>query len=356
MGEMNPFEAASLDITMESQHWENYDASNPRLARIKQLLEGIALPDESVSIPLATDSLLNGVFSWLSRLLAIMTKLPLIVDDVTGVVTNIFDLYTTTVFRLCAGSSGREKFLLGVNDDIKNDQKESSSRSSSPMFGLGLGTQSSTISRDAPVVSTQVEGELCALTIAEADGLGSLSEFLLNGQRDLQKIAKLDYVDNWVPDPPVTDDTEEIAFASATATVLAKRQAAAWSCLVLVIAVHVMDEQFGGQSAKLRYYSEQVLAGMPALVTLCRRVSCMRSIRGKAMVLEVSTERLHGSYLYHRLFLAIHFFSFLSHDVFFSIFNPFSFRRSFRWVLHGKKANCTNNPTIMWISCVNLCP
>ena len=313
---MNPFEAASLDVHTDSQHLENSNASNSRLDRVKQLLEGIALSQAHLSIPIATDSLLNGVLPWISRLLAIMTKLPSIVDDVTDVVTNMLDLYTTTVFRLCAGSSAREKLLLGLNDGINSEQKESSSRSSSPMFGLALGSQSSTVSKsswDAPVVSAQVEGELCALTIAEAEGLGSLSAFLMKGQRDLQKIAKLDYVDNWVPDPPVTDETEEIAFASATATVLAKRLSAAWSCLILAIAVHVMDEQFGAQSAKLRTYSEQVLQGVPAMVTLCQRVSCMRSIRGKAMVLEVSTSRLTCFAFGSSIFLTFSFFRFTSY-------------------------------------------
>eukprot|EP00529_Nitzschia_sp_RCC80_P009267 CAMPEP_0113455398 /NCGR_PEP_ID=MMETSP0014_2-20120614/8356_1 /TAXON_ID=2857 /ORGANISM="Nitzschia sp." /LENGTH=2233 /DNA_ID=CAMNT_0000346829 /DNA_START=293 /DNA_END=6994 /DNA_ORIENTATION=- /assembly_acc=CAM_ASM_000159 len=290
VGSKNPFEAACFKIPKEAQHLEYLNASNPRLVEIMQLLEVMVSSQSLPSIPIATDSLLNGVLPWISRLLAIMTKIPSLIDDVTDVVTNIFDLYTTTVFRLCAGSSAREKFLLGLADATNGDQKDSSSRSSSPMFGLGLGSQSSThnkLSRDAPVVPAQVEGELCALTITEADGLASLSAFLMKGQRDLQKIAKLDYVDNWVPDPPVTDDTEEIQFASATAAALAKRQAAAWSCVVLAIAVHVMDEQFGDQSAKLRTYSEQVLQGIPAMVTLCQRVSCMRSIRGKAMILEI---------------------------------------------------------------------
>lgn len=289
-GTMNPFEnpidCEDLQTLAEEFVTADLDTSNAGLARIQALFEILTSSQRRSLEAVATDSLLKGVLPWISRILLIMSYLPPMIEDATDVMKNVFDLYMTTVFRLCVGSAASEKVLLGLTGDVNSIQK-SAGRSSSPMFGLGMRSQPS-LSRDAPVVSAQVEAELCALTIDEMDGLSSLSFVLVNGQRDLQKIARLDYVDNWVPDPPVTDDAEEVAFASASASVLAKRQAAAWSCLLVAVATHIVNERFGDQCSKLQSYCEQVVNGIPVMITLCQRMTCMRCIRGKALVSEVS--------------------------------------------------------------------
>lgn len=56
--------------------------------------------DEPTSFTrIVSRSVADVLFSWIARLLLIMEKLPLIVEDVSVVFANLFDLYFTTVFR-----------------------------------------------------------------------------------------------------------------------------------------------------------------------------------------------------------------------------------------------------------------
>ena len=240
-------------------------------------------------------SVFDGVLPWIARLLVIIGKLPPLAEDACKVMQGIIDLYVTTAFRLCAGNGNNERILLGVDSlpDISNNVDSANARghrSTSPIFDFGLRSKSSNSSnKPAPIISSTVEAELCALVLGESDGLDCLREFLIDSQKRLEGVAKLDLVNGWIVDPVIEEDTIEEQFAEETALVLEKRQAA--SCNLIFVALGLFLATQGNFSSSscdmIREYTDQALEVIPLLITLSNRISCMRSIRGSAILGEV---------------------------------------------------------------------
>jgi hypothetical protein len=250
----------------------------------------------------------NGILKWVSRLLIIMEKLPCIIEDACKVYSNIFDLYATTVFRICAGNAGSERILLGVDPPRKHSTFEAPVRpqgAASPLFGFRRRSSSQNLnpkpSRPALIISANLEAELCAPVPDEMDGLLNLRDMIQKAQNNLKTIVKLDLVDGWVSDPVPSQADDQATFACKSARVLEKRQAASWSCLFVAAALHLAsliankkivdgdtNDSAREQLEPLEAYAALFLKATPTLVSLSNRIASVRSLRAKRVVQEVS--------------------------------------------------------------------
>jgi hypothetical protein len=251
----------------------------------------------------------NGVLKWVSRLLIIMEKLPCIIEDAYKVYSNVFDLYATTVFRICAGNSGSERLLLGMDPPSKHSIHEAPTRpqgrAASPLFGFGRRSSSHNLnskpSRPALTIAANLEAELCAPVPDEMDGLLHLRDMIQKAQATLKTIVKLDLVDGWVSDPVPSEGDDVVTFACKSARVLEKRQAASWSCVFVAAALHLAiliankhiedgntNDSARAQLEPLEAYASSFLKATPTLVSLSNRIACVRSLRAKRVVQEVS--------------------------------------------------------------------
>lgn len=248
-----------------------------------------------------TKCILDWLLPWTSRLLILIEKLPSMLEEASGIMTNIFDLYSTTVFRLCAGNSGNERILLGTDElNVKATPTQEHvtrvvQRASSPHFGFGRRSQSQQLpAKPAPTLSTHLDAELCSLVPTESVFLASVDDLILDAQRNLQGIAKLDLVDGWIADPVLDEDTVEDDFVRETARVLEKRQAACWSYISLAVALHTATLRLDRNCAALTDYSDRFIRCLPILIRLSSRISCMRAIRGRTLVKEVRKKQFVG--------------------------------------------------------------
>jgi hypothetical protein len=152
-------------------------------------------------------------------------------------------------------------------------------------------------------LSAHAEAEICAPIPSELEGVATLRSLIVDGQQKLQGIVKLDLVDSWVADPPKTPTMRPVAWACQAARVLEQRQVALWSSIFLATALHSVDRlakerlevnytATGSSSleSSLEAYADSYLEAVTVLVPLLNRMSCVRALRGKEMVQEVSLQ------------------------------------------------------------------
>lgn len=263
---------------------------------VVRLMKALLERNGSESFNSTTSCIADWLIPWTSRLLVMSDKLPSMCDAVGGVIKDLFDLYLTTVFRLCAGNSVNERILLGL-DELKPKGMATQERmvrvthrASSPHFGfVGLRSQAhQKPSRPLPTLSRHVEAELSALVPGEYDCIQSLQGLIVGAQKNLQGVAKLDLVDGWIIDPPLNEDTIEEEFARETVRVLEKREAACWSYVSLAIALYAATLEFDqGEYPPIKEYCDCLMRCLPLLICISSRISCMRAIRGRTLVKEV---------------------------------------------------------------------
>jgi hypothetical protein len=242
------------------------------------------------SLQFATKSIVYGVVPWAARALLLVHKLPSKQSEVVLILRNIFDLYLTTAFRIFTGNSASERMLLGI-DHPQFSGSESisrhSRRSSSPNFGFGMRPQATKNDfKPTPIISASLEAELSTLVEAEKEGLNGLRKLIVDGQAKLQGIAKFDLVDDWISDPPLNENTDEVDFAQRTARVLEMRTNALLNCISLGLILEIVTAQIS--DASLTEYRDQYVEALPLLFCVSNRINAMRAIRGKSIVMEVS--------------------------------------------------------------------
>jgi hypothetical protein len=201
-----------------------------------------------------------------------LEKLPPIVEDACRVFSNMFDLYTTTVFRVCAGSSNQERILLGLEAPQNHVLIEPMTRAlvgtSSPLFGFGR--QSPSLQKPtnpAPTPSACTDAEFFVPLPSEMDGLVPSINGIRHVQESLKGITKLDLVDGWVT-YPVPASTQSLAgLGGKSARILEKRQSASWSCVFLPITLQIAslqakkhsDRSYGTSLDMLDKYVQSIL-------------------------------------------------------------------------------------------------
>jgi hypothetical protein len=211
----------------------------------------------------------------------------------------------TTAFRISSGSSKHERILLGIESPKVAIPIEAiaagRTQSTTSIFGFGRRSPSNpiaaTVSGLASSLPPTVDAEICSPLPSELEDVKLVRAMMLEAQEKLKGIAKLDLVDNWIADanPAASQTLADLACQSAR--VLERRQSAHWGCaflaMVLDIAVAIAKEIFAGQRYGLTLtgmetYFKRLVAAVPKLVEIANRVSCVRAIRGRVIVQQVS--------------------------------------------------------------------
>ena len=262
------------------------------------------------------------LFPWISRLLLVLERLPVIVEDITVVFANLCDLYFTTVFRICCGTGPTERVLLGSDPPTKVTQRvesflplspsKKSERSSelAPVFGFRRRSSNSSMSgRNKPQsfikndsLPRNLQADICAPLWGEKSELAFTRKFIERAQGTLKDIVLIDKVNHWIDDPldrsPDLDDDDEIVVKAIRN--LEKRVGAAWGCLgvaaILEAACRVAGNQLmrsdlGQRSVKdlatIDHYAQAVFQIIPTLIRLSSRIASVRAILARRLVAEV---------------------------------------------------------------------
>uniref|UniRef100_A0A7S4R0L1 Uncharacterized protein n=1 Tax=Ditylum brightwellii TaxID=49249 RepID=A0A7S4R0L1_9STRA len=215
-----------------------------------------AKSDEIQVMPFATQSGTEGLVKFTSRLLTIAQKLPFIVSDVSRVLSNLYDLYFVTVFRLCAGNASNEKILLGLErcpshlldnqddtncDGNRNVTMRNHQQHESALFtGLKLLSAKKSNKRASKLctrISPTIEADICSPLRCEQEMVAMLREFIVQGQERLGSMVSLDKIDTW------GEHSEDMTHAARPgfealhriAITLENRFASAHSCLFVAL-------------------------------------------------------------------------------------------------------------------------
>ena len=245
-------------------------------------------------------NMVKSAIPWLSRLILISDKLPLMVAEIEGVVTNMFNLYTSTVFRMICGNLKNEMILIGDDKppplSLKYDEPTVDNRPSSPsIFGGNLWQAKP--SRPEILIPPLREVEICAPLLKYEERLKPLRRFITEAREGLT-FVKLERVDGWLKDPEIPkSDSEEVICLLSKA--FEKRVAAAWSCVVLVCLGHISEYLISKRLAEyadpslirhlflLREYLSSIDEIMPSLLDCSLQYACIKAISGRDIVTKI---------------------------------------------------------------------
>jgi hypothetical protein len=278
----NPFENTDIE-SLELSSFQTVRPSDTEIpsaldSGVYQSLNAMLGEGGGSRARIAPESVTRGLIAWVSRLLTVMERLPLIVEDVSAVFANLCDLYFATVLRLCVGSARDEQILLGVNqpspfvmshDDASTTGPSGGRPSSSPLFGFsrkGNGSANSRPLRPQVALQTSLEADICAPISGDQPNVKQLMQFIQRAQRSLQDIVNLDRVGQWLPDPVKrTSETLE-EHACALARTLEQREAALSSCLVVAA---LFDGLLHSKNQLIFFLSRTIRWGSCYLAVVC---------------------------------------------------------------------------------------
>lgn len=259
----------------------------------------------------APESVSQGLVVWLSRILTVVERLPLISEDVSAVFANLSDLYFATVLRLCVGSARDERIILGIDEpsplqtarsDISSSGRKSP-RPNSPLFGFSRKGNGATKSRHPPrphiTIPLSLEADVSAPLSRDEPITSQLKQYIQRAQRSLQDIVNLDRVDQWITDPVQTDETIE-EHLCAVARTLEKREAALCSCYIVAALFDVaysiaaanlsspfLRGKFVEELSSLKSFVRTTMEITPFFVTIASQISCTRAVGGIEVVKEI---------------------------------------------------------------------
>jgi hypothetical protein len=294
--------ASTMSVDLDKQIEQVY-------AGIKSLIDSTGDTRPRIT----TRSITDGLVEWIARLVMVSLKLPLVAEKAASALENIFDLYFTTVFRLCMGSHTNERIIFGEADtqpayldNASSPQSIQRKRPSSPPLIRSFGHERRNSGRPpaAPFrtsvsISSTLNAEICAPLQREIDATTKLRDFIDRAQQDLRGNVNLNRVDSWIGNPDSPGDPEE--YACGVARSLERREAAAWSCLVVAglakVTYQILSRHLLSHSSPARptAFPEQRLGDYAAsavdVVTLLTRkaseVSCTRALSPAEFVKEI---------------------------------------------------------------------
>jgi hypothetical protein len=258
---------------------------------------------------IAPRSIAVGLVEWLGRLLDLFEMLPLIAGDISAVFANICDLYFTTVFRVCCGSSKVENLLLGIDSPIlfvapQPETPASSNPIDSPLFGSFRKSSLPSIGstprqRQLQQVPSQIAAEICSPLLKEKRTVSQLQRFVQRAQTSLQGTVNLDRVEKWLAYRSPDDETME-EYSCWLAQTLERRMCALWSCFVAAALGDVfcclarqktsrflIAHEFQDDISLLESYMKEVTESIPALVSIGCQYSSVCAIGGHHIVAEI---------------------------------------------------------------------
>lgn len=256
---------------------------------------------------ISTQSITDGLVEWVSRLVLVSLKVPVVSEKVCYAVENVFDLYFTTIFRLCAGSRRNERIILGeetstAGSEFLNLFPSDSKRATSPLMRRGFGQERrasgkppSAPYRTNATISSTLDIETCAPMPKDTQKISKARQFIDRAQQELHGKVNLNRVDSWIGDRSSHDDPEE--YACAVAKSLERREAASWSCLVAIGLAEVvrsvlevnLEGSYGTASyvQRFRKYVELAAEAIPVLSRKASDLSCTRAFSPFGFVKEI---------------------------------------------------------------------
>ncbi|GAX28842.1 hypothetical protein FisN_20Lh137 [Fistulifera solaris] len=263
------------------------------------------IDDRGATSRIAPDYVTNDFLEWLARLLTVIKCFPLVAEDVSVVVANLCDLYTTTILRLCAGSAQNEKHLLGIitsnpfqveNND--NHQKNNYSGASIGNNLLDAFRKSRRPSRNSAymrMVSDTLDAEICEPLLSDTAEINSLRDFVTRAQASLKDAVNLDKVDAWMrhsgEERPLDEEVCEAC------RFLEKRVAGALSLYAVASITDAfydiakaflsgcpVGSQYLSFMESLQKYSKTLSSVTPSLVRVSTQIACQRAMNGSDIV------------------------------------------------------------------------
>lgn len=304
----SPFSLSSKNEEDDTVHTSLFRESGLDSDVLKLLNDYVgAAESKSFLIP---SSIVNDIIPWLSRLMLVWEKLPPISEEAFEVCSNISDLYLTTAFRLCSGNGSNEKIILGL-ERCKSplDVESSIARSQEQPPGMFPFSRRSSLQVKAGTQTSQnfsmVEADVCSPMLQETVSSETLRQLILNAQEALKDIAKIDLVNNWIPDPSPINDEDTNKVAKDATRVLEKRVSAAWGCIFLYVALEKVqgfvqtllvqektDQRYGLSMSKMTEYVHNMKCCLPYLVKKCVQIACSRAVTTGKIVEKVSIPRV----------------------------------------------------------------
>jgi len=216
----------------------------------KEIYGEIPLTNENDKshIQISTYSSIHGLAKWTCRILVILENLPLITNDITHVLINIYDLYLLTVFRLCVGNETNEKIVLGIQpqSNLHNIVSRRNKKKSSHIFHrniIGGGNQTNSRNEKSEINYLETEAVICAPLQYELNKIDKLRSFIIRAQDTLATVVDLNHVNGWlgkVSFPTSSKLSKDESFSSWS--LLQKKITASSSCVFVTFMLDASSE------------------------------------------------------------------------------------------------------------------
>ena len=288
-------------LTAHREEWSGLLASDSFCdeTAVSQFMNSFRPCSNDESFRVAPVSIGEGFIGWIARLTLIADKLPLVADAIGDVVTNTFDLYVTTVLRLCAGNAKNERVLIGCDrplpiraivEDGRRSPLPIGKRPASPAVFFGKERRRSKPPKAQIARPVLREVDICAPLLRDEVAYLAMRKFLVRAQESLEGIVNLDRVDSWILDPEGSYDPR------SSTRILERKTSAAWSCFVLAslgrlccsLSSSRLVKRHGSiVRDKLQSLEEYIHSLEVVVLTLAESTtlfSCVKAINGQGIV------------------------------------------------------------------------
>ena len=271
---------------------------------------------DSNGVIVGTKSLLNGLAWWTARLFKIKKFLPIMTQEIFVALSNLYDLYICTVFRLCCRDRITESIIFA--NENRSDQrfnerfpqgltqpKFKRTQNSSRGNSYGRRKESHQSSSDAKsfqsLVTRFCEADMNAPLPLNLSNVVKAREFITRAQQDLKGIVNLEQIGYWALFRANNSDLEERVFS---AKCYEKRVAASCSCLYVAClfesayhdkSLDVIDEIYADDynseiPSSFETYLKQMLDGIVHIHDMCLAIAGSQAINGRKIVVNVSIQ------------------------------------------------------------------
>jgi hypothetical protein len=251
-----------------------------------------------------TKTAVYGLGKWTLKLLEILKLLPLVSDDISDLISKFYDIYFLAVFRLCSGTSSKEKITIGLearSDSTFNKQFPQDLMPLEKVRSIGISRKRRENRRPNIPISDDCEADIAAPLREESDAVLRLRNFIIRGHETLEGMVNFDLIESWnnIDADDNSDDEASLGLKSYT-----KQVTAAFSCLfvssLLETLLQSSDQLLPGNLAdfsstenvvevneKLQNYSNLSTQMITYMHTLCMRMISLSAIEANSVVTEV---------------------------------------------------------------------
>ena len=178
-----------------------------------------------------TKTAVYGIGKWTLKLLEILKLLPLVSDEITDLISNVHDIYFLAVFRLCSGTSSKERIAIGLearSDSTLIKRFPQDVMPAEKVRSIGISTKRRESRRLNVPISGHCEADIAAPLRVELESVLRVKKFVVRGQEMLKGMINFDLIESWNNINPDDDSDDETPVGLKT---YAKQVIAAFSCL-----------------------------------------------------------------------------------------------------------------------------